>query len=105
MTDSTLAIFFNSSPHIAISEMTGDLPCKEDLFRAETAVEFEHAVSPWHLGLPHFSFPELMSTHLFVPSSGSPVQTVEHVTAANMLILICGMLSSVQGDVTAAEYL
>ncbi|KAH6628969.1 hypothetical protein C7974DRAFT_393562 [Boeremia exigua] len=93
--DSTLAMFFNGSPHVAISEMTGGLPCREDLFRAETAVEFEHAVSPCLLGHPDPTFPRLMSTLLSVPLLESPAQTVEHVTAANMLILICALQSNV----------
>jgi hypothetical protein len=94
VTDSTLAIFFNSPPQVAISEMMGDFPCGEALFEAETAIEFERVVS---LGLPEppaSALPELMSFLLISPMSEPPIQAKEHVTAPNMLILICGMLLS-----------
>lgn len=105
MTDSTLAIFFNSPPRVAMSEMMGSLPCGEDLFRAETAVEFEHAISLGLLGTPMCTFPRLMSTVLISPLSEPPAQTEETVTGANMLILVCGMLFSARGDKTVAEHL
>jgi hypothetical protein len=92
MTDSDLAIFFNSPPQVAISEMMGDFPCGEALFEAETAIDFERIVSLGLPGPPACALPELMSLLLIAPMSKAPIQVKEHITAANMLILICGML-------------
>ena len=91
--------------------MMGDLPCEEDISRAETAVEFEHVVL---LGLPEFpglpgppvsTFPRLMFTLLYAPPSEPLLRTEEPVSAAKMLILVCGMFLSVRGDESIAERL
>jgi hypothetical protein len=81
----------------------GDLPCGDDLFEAKTAVEFERAVTLGSPGLPVSTFPQLMSILLFAPVSEPPAQMEIHVSAASMLILVCGMLCP-QGNESAAEY-
>ncbi|PVH72467.1 hypothetical protein DL98DRAFT_610666 [Cadophora sp. DSE1049] len=80
-------------PHVAISEMTGDLPCGEDLFKAETALEFERAATVELPGLAAPSLSKLMSSLFLSPVSGSPSQVEEYVTAANMLVLVCALQS------------
>ncbi|RSL51256.1 hypothetical protein CEP53_008509 [Fusarium sp. AF-6] len=44
-TDSIFATCFNKCPEITVSEMTGDLPCEESLFEAETVSEYESSVA------------------------------------------------------------
>ncbi|RSL42852.1 hypothetical protein CEP54_015323 [Fusarium duplospermum] len=44
-TDSIFATCFNKCPEIAVSEMTGDLPCEEHLFEAETVSEHEDSAA------------------------------------------------------------
>ncbi|KAF9630617.1 hypothetical protein BFW01_g1179 [Lasiodiplodia theobromae] len=41
MYDSHLCLFYSSSPQASVAEMTGDMLCNEELFEAETAIEFE----------------------------------------------------------------
>ncbi|KAH6951223.1 hypothetical protein BKA56DRAFT_605853 [Ilyonectria sp. MPI-CAGE-AT-0026] len=45
LSDGILALFFGSLPQVSISDMTGQLPCREDLFEAETAAEFQRLMS------------------------------------------------------------
>jgi hypothetical protein len=79
---------------VALSEMMGDFPCGEALFEAGTAIEFERLLSQGLPGPPDCALPELMSLLLIAPMSKAPFQAKEHISAANMLILICGMLFS-----------
>ena len=85
--------------------MIGDLPCGENLFKAETALEFERVAMMESPGPPAPTLSELVPSLLFPPTSGLSTQAEEHVTAANMLMLICGMPFSVKGDETATEHL
>ena len=92
MTDSTLAVFFNSPPHVALSEMTGDLPYEEELFNADTALVFERAALTHCLRPPTATLSNLTSSLL---SPGTPIPLAhpeEHLAATDMLMLICGTL-------------
>ncbi|GME49554.1 nadh-ubiquinone oxidoreductase kda mitochondrial [Neofusicoccum parvum] len=42
LTDAQLTVHFNSPPAISISELTCRLPCRDDLFEAETLEAFHH---------------------------------------------------------------
>lgn len=50
--DSHHALFYNSPPQMAISELTGHFPCDDQVFEAETAGEFEKLVSAEKRELP-----------------------------------------------------
>jgi hypothetical protein len=91
--DSTLCVFFNSPPQVATAELLADLPCDEDLFRAETATNFDCVTSMERPGSPASTFPELMSRLLSAPVSRLADQEEKQNTPLNMLILICGSLS------------
>jgi hypothetical protein len=91
VTDATLAIFFNSPPRVAISEMIGDLPCCENLFRAETAPQYEQLILSEHSALPVSTLSGVMTDLVFRPVGESQIEVRKDITAANMLILICGM--------------
>lgn len=105
MTDSTLAVFLNSPPHVAISEMTGDLPCKEKLFKAESALEFESVLRIEHPGPLTATLSDLVQPLLSPSASSAISHTAEYITAANLLVLICGMSLPMKGNETSAESL
>lgn len=88
--ETTISIFFNTPPQIATAEITGSMPCDEDLFRAESAADFERVAS---LGRPNqqaYTLPELMSRLLLAPPEENENKE-NHVSATVMLILICGL--------------
>lgn len=41
MFDSHLCLFYSTSPQASVAEMTGDMMCNDELFEAETTIEFE----------------------------------------------------------------
>ena len=92
MTDSTLAVFFNSPPHVALSEMTGDLPCEEELFNADTALGFKRAALTHCLRPPSATLSNLTSSLLSPGISVSLAHPEDYLTATDMLMLICGTL-------------
>ncbi|KAH7069228.1 hypothetical protein BKA63DRAFT_451013 [Paraphoma chrysanthemicola] len=95
MTDSTLAVFFNSAPHVSISEMTGDLPCAAELFEAETAPEFERLEQMTPLGTRKAPILSDLVPYLLSPRASSPLaQAVDYLTAADMLMLVCALQSA-----------
>lgn len=49
--DSCFAIMFNSCPLLTLGELSIDFPCRNDIFEAETAAEYEY--------LTMFDSPEL----------------------------------------------
>ncbi|KAF2819313.1 hypothetical protein CC86DRAFT_413014 [Ophiobolus disseminans] len=93
MTDCILAVFFNSAPRVALSDMTGDLPCEEPLYRAKTALEFEQLLCMRHPRPSVSTLSQLLSLVYSAPVSGTSIRVKEHVTASNMLVLICALLS------------
>lgn len=97
MTDSTLAVFFNSPPQVAISEMFGDLPCGEKLFEAESALAFERIALQELPEMPGPTLSDLVPSLLFPLASERPAPTTEHITATNLLMLVCGMQTSYNG--------
>jgi hypothetical protein len=90
--DSTLCVFFNSPSQVATTELLADIPCDEDLFRAETVADFNRVASLERLA-PASTLPELMSRLLFAPISRLADQEEEQTTPLNMLILVCGSFS------------
>ncbi|KAJ4985110.1 hypothetical protein SVAN01_09413 [Stagonosporopsis vannaccii] len=93
MTDSLLATFFNNPPQVAISEMTVDLPYAECLYKAETALEFKRVASTQVSGSPTETLFELVSSVLLPSKSDALAQAKKHLTAPNMLVLICALQS------------
>ncbi|PSN73800.1 hypothetical protein BS50DRAFT_614831 [Corynespora cassiicola Philippines] len=93
MTDSTLATFFNSLPQVAISEMIGDLPCEEDLFKAETTLEFERVALTESSGPQAATLSELVQCLLFPPAPRPLAQAGEPFKATIMLMTICALQS------------
>ncbi|CAN9289622.1 unnamed protein product [Alternaria alternata] len=88
--ETTISIFFNTPPQIATAEMTGSMPCDEDLFRAESAAEFERVASHGRPNQQAYTLPELMSRLLLAPPEDNEDKE-NHVSATVMLILICGL--------------
>ena len=89
MLDSAVTIFFNTAPQVALSEMTGDLPCEDRIFRVKSLSNLEcvafaerQAMSGWTLrDLTSF----LLST---APETPAPDQTL--ITEEILLMLING---------------
>ncbi|KAG9194397.1 hypothetical protein G6011_04432 [Alternaria panax] len=88
--ESTVSIFFNTPPLIATSEMTGSMPCDEELFRAESATDFERVALLGRPSQDAYTLPELMSRLLFAPPKGNENEEEIRLSPTEMLILICG---------------
>ncbi|KAJ8117826.1 hypothetical protein OPT61_g1069 [Boeremia exigua] len=93
MTDCTLALFFNSPPQIAISEMTGGFPCGEVLFEARSESDFHQLNWMQASGQLPNTLPKLLTDFFLRPIPAPDLQADVTITAANMLIVICALLS------------
>ncbi|THV47489.1 hypothetical protein BGAL_0307g00130 [Botrytis galanthina] len=90
--DSCFAIMFNSYPLLTLGELSIEFPCRNDIFEAETAAEYEH--------LTMFDSPELrwktpsqlIKDLLQDTWTGS---SLEHVTAMHLMVTICALQSLV----------
>ncbi|KAF2849811.1 hypothetical protein T440DRAFT_468877 [Plenodomus tracheiphilus IPT5] len=94
LTDNMLAMFLNSSPQVAISEMDGDLPCKEDIFNAELVLEFERLNLLQRSRASASTLPELLSLLLDESiSAESLVHVGQKITTGDMLVLVSALHS------------
>ncbi|KAL1798456.1 hypothetical protein ACET3X_002493 [Alternaria dauci] len=92
--DATISLFFNIPPQIAAAEMTGSMSCDEDLFRAESAADFERVALLGRSNQEAYTLPGLMSRLLFDPPEEIE-DSDNHVSSTEMLILICALMSAI----------
>ncbi|KAF2844051.1 hypothetical protein T440DRAFT_473706 [Plenodomus tracheiphilus IPT5] len=93
MFDSHMAVLFNLSPQVAISEMIGDLPCDKDIFEADSASKFMvQRCLRKQIAQPH-SLSQLTSFLCSgsVPTASHPVK--EHIRTPDLLMAICALQS------------
>lgn len=90
--DCQVATFFNCNPQVAISEMVGDFPCREEVFEAKTTSDFKQLVSAMPICPPSQSPSSFISLLLQKSARDSLVHIGSHITAAHLLIIICGAL-------------
>ncbi|TGO07850.1 hypothetical protein BTUL_0242g00150 [Botrytis tulipae] len=85
--DSCFAIMFNSCPLLTLGQLSINFPCRNDIFEAETAAEYEH--------LTMFDSPELrwrtpsqLTKDLLQDTWTNSSRG--HVTAMHLMVTICG---------------
>ncbi|OTA98944.1 hypothetical protein M426DRAFT_27969 [Hypoxylon sp. CI-4A] len=85
---------FNTQSQVHISEMVGDLPCRRELFEAETKEEFERQVS---LEPREIKFQSLAAAVPFILQDSWPGpehEVYEHVSAERLAAIINGLAMS-----------
>lgn len=70
MYDCHFVMFYNSPPQMLVGEMTGHLPCRDELFEVEDASIFERLISSPAGRSLGVSLHGMVSTLLHSPSSG-----------------------------------
>ncbi|KAH8802999.1 fungal-specific transcription factor domain-containing protein [Xylogone sp. PMI_703] len=93
LTDTIFAMFFNSPPGVAISEMIGDFPCPEEFFEADTAPRFEQLASLESIGAPPPSPSDFVSSCF--EELGPDPQDLRYrgMTVFHLLVTICALQS------------
>jgi hypothetical protein len=86
-----MAGFFNGAPQVLISEMLGDMTCRDTIFEAETAEDCLHLLSLEGVGPKPQSLAKSTSSLLLDTWVGPTSQIYKRLTASNLLTLICGM--------------
>lgn len=89
--DSFVAGFFNGNPQIFVSEMVGDMSCREALFEAETADDFLRLLSMGPTEPKPPSLATSISSLLMDVWPGPADPTYKRLTPGNLLTIISGM--------------
>lgn len=87
---SLLAGALNSNPLISVSEMIGDMPCREELFEAETAQKFEQLLSLESAGSPSKSLADFIFLLLSDAYPGPEDESFSQITPNDLFIMISG---------------
>lgn len=91
LSDSFMAGFFNGAPQVLISEMLGDMTCRDTIFEAETAEHCLHMLSHDAVGPKPQSLAKSTSSLLFDTWVGPTSPVYKRLTSSNLLAIICGM--------------
>lgn len=92
MMDSAVAIFFNTAPQVALSEMTGDLPCEDEIFHAKSLSNQECIAFLERQAMAGSTVRDL-TLLLLSTASETPALDEAFITAETMLILMTGNIS------------
>lgn len=85
-----MASALNSNPLISMSEMIGDMPCREELFEAETAQRFEQLLSLEPAGITSKPLADLIFLLLSDACPGPEDESFSRITLDDLFIIISG---------------
>ncbi|KAH6974781.1 hypothetical protein EDB80DRAFT_830640, partial [Ilyonectria destructans] len=88
---SLMAGALNSNPLISVSEMIGDMPCREELFEADTAQKFEQLLSLEPAGIPSKPLADFIFLLLSDACPGPEDESFSRLKPADLFIVISAL--------------
>lgn len=88
--DSFIAGFFNGAPQVFISEIVGDMPCRRELFEAESVDDFQRFLSMGQAMSTPLSLSASVSFLLNDTWPGPADDVYGNMTADDLFLVISG---------------